>query len=99
MATTGPFLRSALRTGWIYFVADGAGLVKIGFTTAVDPDVRVRALRTRYGKGLSLLGVIRGTMRGESDLHRRFADYRTRGEWFRMDGECRREIENLLGNQ
>lgn len=58
--------------------ADGLGLVKIGITN--DPENRVKVLQTGQPMELHLLWSVEGAY--EVALHKRFEEYRTRGEWF-----------------
>jgi hypothetical protein len=59
--------------------AEHTHLVKIGHTT-LDPQRRLAALQTGQPMTLSLLWSTTGKY--ERELHRRFAAYRVRGEWF-----------------
>lgn len=71
--------------GFIYFVAAPAqGLVKIGYTTNMKE--RLSALLTGSPVKLDILKVIPGSYVDERGWHRRWAIYRTRGEWFRLEG-------------
>lgn len=66
----------------VYFVEAATGLIKIGVAT--DPDGRLRALRTMSPVSLRLVLTIPGVgAAGEIELHRRFAEHRSHGEWFR----------------
>lgn len=66
----------------IYFIQDtGSHAIKIGVST--DPERRLRSLQTATASKLVLLGVVPGDLSTEAELHRHFADYRLRGEWFR----------------
>jgi hypothetical protein len=58
--------------------ADGLGLVKIGI--ANNPEARRRFLQTGQPMDLHLLWSVEGAY--EVALHKRFEEYRTRGEWF-----------------
>lgn len=70
----------------VYFVsAPELGLVKIGFTT--DIEQRFADLFTASPVDLQLLGVIEGTMALERRLHKEFALYRVRREWFCIAGD------------
>lgn len=66
----------------VYFIrAVRLGLIKIGI--ANDLAARIRALRTSSPDRLELLGVIPGGGKvHETELHRRFAEHRSHGEWF-----------------
>jgi hypothetical protein len=65
--------RSVAGVRWVYF-ADRDGLVKIGYSA--DPHRRVDQL------GARLLAVMPGGSVMERLMHRRFAEYRSHGEWF-----------------
>jgi hypothetical protein len=81
-------LRSQLRDallgesiGWVYF-ARSDGLVKIGFSRHLAG--RLANLQTHSVHEVVLLKKVRGTMADEKAWHRRFANLRVRGEWFRV---------------
>lgn len=88
-----PYCRLCVQAGavtpttlrWVYFVADGAGHVKIGHT--LDVAARVRELQTCNAFELVVLSVLRGGSETEHALHQRFAEHRVRGEWFRLAPE------------
>jgi excisionase family DNA binding protein len=61
-----------------YFVSDGEK-IKIG--RAVNLRVRLRQLQIEYPHRLRFLGVLMDNR--ETEMHRRFARYRVRCEWFR----------------
>jgi hypothetical protein len=77
-------------SGTIYFIAgEGCDTVKIGFTA--DAGVggalnRMAALQVGSPVRLSLLFCTTGSQGNERALHRRFASFRSHGEWFRMEG-------------
>lgn len=69
--------------GWVYFVlGEDSGRFKIG--RAVDVEKRFRSLRTGCPEELSVYGVMPAVdpVALERALHKRFARYRVRGEWF-----------------
>jgi hypothetical protein len=69
----------------VYFVQCGdGGPVKIGVTR--DLDKRLGGLQTSHHERLRLLHVEPGGRLEERQFHARFADLRTRGEWFLFDG-------------
>jgi hypothetical protein len=79
---------------YIYFIkADDR--VKIGFSH--DPLKRMKELQTGQHRSLRLMGVIEGSLGDEKALHKRFAQYRTRGEWFRLSEEVIGFIECNIG--
>jgi hypothetical protein len=79
----------------VYFMLDKtAGSVKIG--TSVDPKKRQKALQTGSTEPLILLGTIEGGRHVERDLHKRFHEYRIRGEWFKWI-EISQSVYELLG--
>jgi hypothetical protein len=72
---------------FIYFVESEHGLVKIGFSVSLRE--RFKKLQTCSSLPLKLLGLRRGTIEGERQLHKRFAAQRVRGEWFAATDEIR----------
>ena len=72
--------------GLIYFVGYGQ-FVKIGFAT--DLALRLTALQVSTPHPLKVYLKIEGTLEDEKALHRQFAAYRIRGEWFRRSSEIK----------
>ena len=71
------------RRGYIYFLtADTANFpIKIGFSRG--PTIcRMSTLQNGCPYPLVSLGVMRGTASEERSLHRRFEQWRLKGEWF-----------------
>lgn len=67
----------------VYFIRSGEdGPVKIGY--AVDPAKRLKLLQIGTPARLSILRTIEGDRFTESAAHKRFAEHRTSGEWFRF---------------
>jgi hypothetical protein len=65
----------------VYFIEADSGLIKIGVATS--PSERIRTLRTMSPVGLRLLLELPGLgASGEAELHERFAEFRSHGEWF-----------------
>ena len=71
----------------IYFIRSGKKVpIKIGYTDG-DADQRLASLQTGNPFELNLLGCISGDMERERLIHKKFEDYRVRGEWFRATSE------------
>lgn len=81
-------------TGRVYFIQDGHGRLKIGYSN--DPAERLRSLQTAHGAELTLLGSIPGTIATERELHKRFADLRLTGEWFRAGDDLLAHVRKVL---
>lgn len=75
----------------IYFIVDGRlEYVKIGYTGSISSlPGRLRDLQVGNPYKLSVFGTMDGDVKAERKLHKLFAKYRTRGEWFVMDGALR----------
>jgi hypothetical protein len=73
-----------------YLIRCGS-FVKIGM--AADIADRLRALEAANPHELDVLKVLAGGRQVERSLHVRFAAYRHRGEWFRLEGELAAWIE------
>ena len=75
----------------VYFIGD-EGAIKIGF--AAHPEIRMENLQSGNPRQLILLGSYRrrDARAEERRLHRQFAAYRIRGEWFRDSPELRAVI-------
>lgn len=70
------------RSDLYVIIAPSTGRLKIG--RAVDVQKRLTELRTASSCELRLLLVAIGAGNREREVHRRFAFYRDRGEWFRV---------------
>lgn len=67
----------------IYFIQDAGTLnVKIGFALN-SVDGRRATLQTGNSSPLVVLATMPGDLSAEKELHRRFAEHRVAGEWFR----------------
>lgn len=68
--------------GTIYFVrCIATGKIKIGFTGGVV-EKRFNDIQCMSPVELELLGTIGGTVANERELHLKFGDFRSHGEWF-----------------
>ena len=81
-------------TNWVYFIV-GPRCVKIG--TARDVEQRLYALQSASPFGLRLLGKMPGDRRLEQEFHKRWSEYRRRGEWFDLKPKLHQEIKLALG--
>lgn len=79
----------------VYFLQkDGTDQVKIGTTNRLN--ARMSHLRREAGGvKLTLLGCLVGGRDAEARLHQRFADYRIRGEWYRLEGKLAAFVAKL----
>jgi hypothetical protein len=67
--------------GFVYFIRASNGLIKIGYSRE-SPDGRFYTLQTASPLILERLALIRANHSIEQELHRRFADLHSHGEWF-----------------
>lgn len=82
------------KRGHIYFIrANGKGPVKIGFAGSLK--LRLSGLQTSHHQKLRLVAAIEGTPAHEKLLHRKFMDYRMKGEWFKVEGELLKYLDTL----
>lgn len=84
----------APREQYVYFIqgVDG-GPIKIGIT--IDPEDRLQELQLGSPVMLCLRAVTKGGLRLERQLHTRFAEVRSHGEWFHPIPELLGYISNL----
>jgi hypothetical protein len=74
------------------YVIQFMDFVKIGFSDKLLQ--RIAAIQDALPLRIKVHRIIDGpTRKGEKALHRRFAEYRTRGEWFRFEGSLASWIE------
>lgn len=90
----GPAVFALPEERWIYFIQGlPRGPIKIGSTH--DVKRRVADLQTGHPWKLRILGVCRGDIRLELELHERFAASRLHGEWFSPSRELARTIRKV----
>lgn len=78
----------------VYFAQSGRRkVVKIGTTSSVKG--RMSALSHAYLQDMRILATLDGGFGLEKQLHKRFKQYRIRGEWFKLEGELERYISKL----
>lgn len=92
LPTNRDIVLSPSESGFVYFIA-GSGAVKIGYSS--KPNQRLQALQKSTPNSLTLLKAVPGTVADEKALHRRFATYQIRGEWFRHADELASYIRGL----
>lgn len=78
----------------VYFMSQG-GFIKIGHTTT-EINRRMKSYTTHSLEETVLLGFLHGDRSVELAMHRRFSDYRVKGEWFRDEGDLARFIIDEL---
>jgi transposase len=89
-----PLPKARVRRGVVYFLKNGTrDRVKIGFTE--DIRGRVASLQGASAGKVVVLGTIPGTRKTEMKMHARFAQYRQRGEWFRVAGTLAAFLKTL----
>lgn len=83
-----------LPESYVYAIQQGRrGLVKIGLAKA--PLARLRLLSTGSGIELQLIVAVPGDGALERELHREFADFRVRGEWFKPAVAIKKRFNRL----
>lgn len=78
--------------GWVYFIADGLGNIKIGKSR--NPWRRLGSLRSGSAQELTLIGVMPGYSIVEAAAHEVLRSIRLQGEWFK-DCELLRAFMSL----
>lgn len=73
---------------------DGPGPIKIGCAT--DVRARIALLQTGCPYPLWLMGYVHGGRDLEQQLHRKYADRRMRGEWFRWAEDLEHELYGMV---
>ena len=76
----------------IYFVRSGQ-YIKIGISEA--PRRRIASMQTGNPEEIEVLAIIEGGAALEAELHRRFAAFHRRGEWFQDDVAIRQAIADM----
>jgi len=80
--------------GYVYFIKS-SDMVKIGFST--DVVNRLSNLKVGNPFGSRLVAAIPGTEDTEAYFHKMFAEYRSQGEWFRIDGLLKVMLKTMPG--
>lgn len=69
------------------------GFAKIGFS--VNTKSRLATAQNMNPHKVSLICSVPGTEADERDLHKRFKQYRHKGEWFRFEGDLKEWADSL----
>lgn len=81
-------------SGFIYVFANYfSGVCKIGFTT--NPINRLKQVQTGCPYKLEIILVIKGSIKVERALHRKYKKFKTNGEWFLFRGELKESIQKI----
>lgn len=89
-----PLPKARIPKGVVYFIKNGVqGRVKIGFSGS--HNLRLSTLQVSTPDTLTLLATIPGTVKTERRLQKRFASYKIRGEWYRLEGEVAAFLKTL----
>jgi len=81
---------AAQKVGWVYFLR-GANEIKIGYSRNLPS--RLEKLRNGNAFPVFICKVIPGDRATERRFHKRFAEYRLRGEWFDLRGKLSKYLE------
>lgn len=79
--------------GYVYFLR-GANEVKIGWSRNLSQ--RLEKLRNGNAFPVFICKVLPGTRATERRFHKRFAEYRIRGEWFDLRGSLAKYLERHI---
>lgn len=79
--------------GYVYFFRAG-NTVKIGFSNSLYE--RNRSLQTACPEKAFMAHVVKGSMSLERSFHKRFAEYRLKGEWFELRGRLAKYLERHI---
>jgi hypothetical protein len=77
--------------GYVYFIADQQGRVKIG-KSRHWPTLRMKTLKAGNADRLRIVAVAPGMDR-EREFQRRFIAHHIEGEWFKIEGDLAAYIE------
>ncbi len=86
--------RPVKRDEKVYFILNRQrGVVKIGFS--IDPERRLTALEEGTVDDLELIGITLGGRKEELIIHKKFAQYWIRREWFVYSDEIKAYVKSL----
>lgn len=84
-----PYMR---KPSYVYFAQSEDGFIKIGCTRLVN--TRLRIMQVDNCMEIKQIGKMKGGRELESELHKKFKEYRKRGEWFNPVPELLEYIAN-----
>lgn len=79
--------------GHVYFLRAG-NVVKIGHSTNLRS--RFKSLKTGIAEDARVVKIMPGGRNREREFHKRFAEYRLRGEWFDLRGALAKYLEMCI---
>lgn len=77
---------------FIFFVSFEYYFVKIGHSK--NPIKRIKSIQTGCPFPLKIINIERGGLTEEREYHKKFAEYNTNGEWFKIRGELRKYLQD-----
>lgn len=77
----------------IYFIKSDSGHIKIGYSNN-NIEKRLDQLQCACPFNLTLLKTMRGGTKQEKLIHKHFAEFKVRGEWFVLSDEIQKFIDN-----
>jgi len=81
---------------FIYFIDNSSNFIKIGTSSA--PEARIEQLQIAAPTKLNLLGSIPGGVLEEKQIHHKFRDLNSYGEWFFAAPSLRAFIKNKISD-
>ena len=77
----------------IYLIAcKETNTCKIGYS--LNPEKRLNQLQTANPFPIELVGVLKGTVKEEKDLHFKFQHYKKQGEWEQVQQLYQEDLKN-----
>lgn len=83
-----PKIKKKPEFGFVYFIGNlDKNICKIGFS--YSPNKRLKELQTGNPFPLVVFKTVKGDLKMEKTFHLIYRQYRTSGEWFRIEGELK----------
>lgn len=80
---------------YVYLLQAQIGVLKIGH--ACDPSQRLATVHTHSPVPVRLIAQWPGKVADERELHKRFENFRTHSEWFRIEGSLLTFVAEMQG--